>query len=134
MSKHDNNLEAWRDGYLTDMEALRALCSDLGEVESDLEPLNQQREQLREQISDVVVKSGGQAEVRGFGTLQWAPPSEIKSYDTKQLNELIITLSAIGGAAAEIAQQIAKCKKFTPRKGFLRISREKPKDTGKLPF
>ncbi len=113
----------WRDGTISDVEALHALASDLGEIESQLAPLEAERQNLRDQLSQVVNHLGGRASVAGFGKLELTAPSLAKSYDKKRLDQLIIDLAT---DAPELAQLVAACRTESPRAGSLRITREKP--------
>lgn len=114
--------EQWRDGAITDTQVLRALASDLGEIESDIKPMELQREQIRADISYVIAKVGI-TEIPGFGRLELTPASRTRGYDKAMLNELVIQLTAEGYGT--IAQQIAQCRTETPRAGALRITRSK---------
>lgn len=118
-------IAAWEFGDISDIEALRLLCSDLGEVESDLEPLQAERERLRSTIDRIVTKLGGKANVKGFGTLQITGGGETTSYDAKACDALIAKLAANG--YAEIAEELAQARRTSQRKASLRIMREKAK-------
>lgn len=108
----------------TDQLQLYTLCSDLGEVESQLEGLTAEREQLRAQISEIVERLGGKANVRGFGDLHIASPVKIVTYDRKGLETLTEELAANG--YEEIAEAISFYRKESARSGGLRIIRAKP--------
>ncbi len=114
----------WRDGTISDIEALHAIASDLGEIESQLAPLEAERQSLRDQLSQIVSRLGDRASVAGFGKLEITPASVTKSYDKKQIQALVLELVAEGNA--EVAQRIALCEKESFRAGSLRITREKP--------
>lgn len=119
-------IERWQEGDLSDLEALRALALNLGEVESDLEPLTREREYLREQIGRIVARQSGQkAEVKGFGTLAITGGGETTSYDAKALDGLMAKLLANG--YGEIAEELAQARKTSQRAASLRITREKAK-------
>jgi hypothetical protein len=119
-------IEYWEAGELTDLEALRALCSDLGEVESSLEPLSREREQLRDVLSRIVARLDGQkAEVRGFGQLAITGGGEVVSYDAKMLDALTAELLQLGDA--HTASRIAAARKTSRRSSSLRVTREKAK-------
>ncbi len=60
---------SWQSGGISDREALRALLSDLGEVESQLAPLEAEKIELRAQISEVLAQLGGRAEAEGYRLL-----------------------------------------------------------------
>lgn len=113
----------WDSGELTDVQAVRALAMELGEVESELAPLEAQRARLRDELSRVVAHMGGKAEVPGFGALAMTAPSITNSYDAKRLDELVLSLIAEG--QHDYAEAIANCRKQTQRAGSLRIVREK---------
>jgi hypothetical protein len=112
----------WRDGQISDIEALQAVASDLGEVESQIAPLEAERANLRDQISQIVARLGGRATLAGFGKLEILPPTVSKTYDKKRLDQLIVDLAA---DAPELAQLIAACRTESQRAGSLRITREK---------
>src|SRR5689334_1363191 len=112
----------WRDGQISDIEALQSVTSDLGEVESQIAPLEAERALLRDQISQIVARLGGRATIAGFGKLEIVPPTVAKTYDKKRLDQLIVDLAA---DAPELAQLIAACRTESQRAGSLRITREK---------
>lgn len=113
----------WERGDLSDEQALRALCSELGEVESELEPLKREQQELRERISHVLGRLGDKTEIPGFGRLEITAPAVIVSYDRQSLDRLVIHLTQDG--YGPIAQQIAACRTESQRAGSLRITRSK---------
>lgn len=113
----------WQEGLIGPEQALRALVSDLGEVESDYTLYAAQREALRAELSQVVDALGGKAEVAGFGRLEITSPVKTASYDRKALDDLVIDLTQAG--LGEVAQRIARCRTQSARAGGLRITREK---------
>src|SRR4029450_7828621 len=82
----------WRDGTISDVEAVRGIASDLGEIESQLAPLEAERQNLRDQLSQIVSRLGARASVAGFGKIELTAPSVARSYDKKRLDQLIIDL------------------------------------------
>ena len=118
----DSTFEDWHNGRITDQEALRSLCGDLGEVESMLQPLESERVNLRDQISHVLDRLGGRAEVAGFGRLELSAPAIVRGYDKRRLDEL---LDELASEAPEVAARIAACRIESARAGGLRITREK---------
>lgn len=116
--------EQWLEGYITPEEALRALLSDLGEVESELQPLEAEKQVLRARISEVVDRIGGKAEIAGFGRLEITAPVKTASYDRKALDALMLELFERN--ELELARRIAACRQESARAGGLRITREKP--------
>ena len=113
--------EQWQDGDVTDIPALRALLSDLREVESEIAPLEQQKSLLREQIGMIVARVGNQ-ELPGLGRVSITNPSVTVSYDTKKVNELALQLTA---SHPEIAALLVAARKTSERAGSLRIESEK---------
>lgn len=122
----NDTVTAWSDGELSDLEALRALALQLGEVESDLEPLQREREHLREALGQIVARLPSQkAEVKGFGALAITGGGETVSYDAKALDSLMARLLAEG--YTQVAGAIADARKTSQRAASLRITREKAK-------
>lgn len=112
----------WQDGQLTDEQALRSLSSDLGEVESQLAPIEAEKQSLRDQISQVLEHAGGTATIAGFGKLEITAAAVVVSYGKKQIEELLIDLTT---THPEIAARLAACRVKGSRAGSLRITREK---------
>lgn len=117
-----STFDDWQDGRLTDDQALRALASDLGEVESQLAPIEAEKAALRDQISRVVERIGGVAQIAGFGKLEITAASVVVSYDKRQIEDLLIDLTT---THPEIAARLAACRTRGSRAGSLRITREK---------
>lgn len=113
--------EHWKEGDIGPHAALRALCSQLGEVQSDLDGLQEEREHLRGQISEIVNSIGGKVEVAGFGELRITEPVKTASYDRKQIDELVMRLVQAGHA--DVAEAITACRKESARAGSLQIRR-----------
>lgn len=114
---------AWQDGDMSPMEALRALCVELGEVESEIEPLETERGTLRSQISEVLTKIDGEkAEIKGFGVVRLTQASVTKGYDKAKIQALINELIA---DYPDIAARLVACETQSMRAGGLRIEREK---------
>jgi hypothetical protein len=112
----------WSDGFLTSHQAIRALCMELGEIESELEPLTSQREALRARIAEIVGREDGPVEIRGFGTVRITAPAVTKSYDRAAIRKVI---DAIREEHSVIADWLEACEKHSMRAGSLRIEREK---------
>lgn len=110
------------DGLATPVQTLRSLCRDLGEVESELIPLQAQRDLLRAQISEVLTMIDGEnAVVPGFGVVKLTSASYTLRYDTDRLDAVLDELEE---THPDIAQQIARCQIRGMRMGGLRIERE----------
>lgn len=110
----------WQTGAISHREALRALLSDLGEVDSQIAPLEAERAELRAQISEVLAELGGRAEADGF-KLTITSPSIVPRYDAKELDQLVLRLRQQG--YPEIADQVLAARKESSRAGMLRIAK-----------
>ena len=111
----------WQAGGLSHREALRRLLSDLGEVESQIAPLEAERAQLRAQISEVLSHLGGRAEADGFRLILTAP-AIVPRYDAKELDALVVRLRDQG--LGHVADEILAARKETARSGMLQIRKE----------
>jgi len=118
-----NVYAAYLDGDVTAMEALRSLCADYEELDSTYQDFGKMRDQTRDQISNVLVKIGDKAEIKGFGVLTLMQPSIVEGFDKKALTELIVALTLEGNT--DVAQRLAACRTKTARAGGLRIERER---------
>lgn len=123
----------WQSGSISDREALRALLSDLGEVESQIAPLEIEKSELRAQISEVLAALGGRADADGF-RLTLTSPSIVPRYDAKELDHIVGYLQAQGEDA--IANLILSARKESSRAGMLRIAKEgkSKRDDDEPPF
>jgi chromosome segregation ATPase len=116
--------EQWEQGDLEDVAALRALCNDLGEIESELQPLEAQRKQMREQIERITRRLDGQrAEIKGFGLVAVTSGGTRVSWDGKALDSLLAKLAANG--YPQIAEELAAARRETATAATLRITRAK---------
>lgn len=113
---------AWIDGDVTAMEALRSLCADYEEIESSYKDFESLRNVTRDQISNVLEKLDGKAEIKGFGKLTISAPSITEGYDKAQIRAIILDLIA---DYPDIAGRLAACATKSMRAGGLRIEREK---------
>jgi hypothetical protein len=113
----------WQEGEIKAEEALTELCQSLDTLDDRLEPLQQQKEALRSQISEVVEYMNGRVELEGFGVLQITNATVTTTYDRESLDKLVARLVAEG--QTEIARQIVACRKESMRSGGLRIKRNK---------
>ncbi|MDZ4721648.1 MAG: hypothetical protein SH847_24550 [Roseiflexaceae bacterium] len=116
--------DAWEAGAITDMQALRAIWSDLREVESDLALLQAQRDQLRDQLSQIVARTGT-VTLPGFGRVTITAAATTVSYDRAALAALI---GELRGSHPEIAARISEAERVSMRSGGLRIEAERAKD------
>ncbi len=101
---------------------LHMLCQELGEVEDQLRPLEEERRRLRAELSLLVEELGGKAKVEGFGRLEVCNASFVVSYDRKKVEAIILKLIDLG--QYHLADALRACKKESARPGVLRILRE----------
>ena len=121
MTTQTDAFQAYTDGDLEPSRALRALWSDLREVESELAPLEAQRQQLRDQIGQIVARHGS-ATIAGLGTAAITNPSVVTSYDKAKIERLLTELAQ---THPELAARLAQCRVETSRAGSLRLTSEK---------
>jgi regulator of replication initiation timing len=100
-------------------ERLQTLCQELGQIEAEIAPLQQERERLRSELSLLVEELGGKVTVEGFGRLEVSNASFVVSYDRKQIEAVILKLIDLG--QYHVADAIRSCKKESARPGTLRI-------------
>lgn len=130
-SRNMDAYKKWKeDGDLTPMEALRSMCSELGEVEDEINiltsPHEKRRLELRKQIEEVMDRIDHPVTIKGFGDIQVIASSESYKYDKKLVDRLIVTLVSAGDKFT--ADMIKECRVRTTYTGGLRITREKGKD------
>ena len=114
----------WFEGRLEANLAYHAICKDLGEVTSSLEPLEREKEGLRADLSFIMTKQNqDRVVIEGFGTLEITQPGVTHGFDAKKIQALINALLEEG--QTEVAARLARCKKETPRSGSIRITPEK---------
>lgn len=118
-----NVYAAWLDGDVTAVEALRSLCADYEELDQTYRQFETLRDAARAQISEVLARLDGKAEIKGFGTLMLTEPSIVKGFDKTKLRTLMQELTDEGEPS--IADRIAACETKSARAGGLRIEREK---------
>lgn len=112
----------WQDGIIANTVALWALTRELGEVESQLAPLEAERTALRDQLSQILARLDEPVAIPGFSKLELTAPSVMKSYDKQRLNELLIALAI---EAPDVARRLVACRVESARAGSLRITRER---------
>ncbi len=103
-------------------QRIHVLCQELGEIEDQLRPLEEERRRIRSELSLLVAELGGKVKVDGFGYLEVSTASFAVSYDRKQVEALILTLIDLGHY--HLADALRACKQESARPGVLRILRE----------
>lgn len=121
MTTQTDAFQAYQDGDLAPTSALRALWSDLRETESELAPLEAQRQQLRDRISQIVARHGNMT-ITGLGSAALTSPSVVTSYDKAKIERLLTELAS---SHPELAARLAQCRVETSRAGGLRLMSEK---------
>lgn len=95
-----------------------ALMSDLGEIESEFEPLNHRREELRTQIGIMVATHGSLRIPSASATI--TNPSVTRRVNLERLTEIIAVLRADG--FENIASMVESSIETSERSGSLRIT------------
>lgn len=118
----ETTYQKWQSGEITSKTALQELTNQLVAVEDRLEPLQEQRNLIRAQLSELVEALGGKAELPGFGSLVNQSASITTSYDRKKMDALVAKLAQ---EHPEIAAEISECRTQSSRAGGLVIRRAK---------
>ena len=118
---HTDPLTAYTDGELSPLQTARAILSELREIDSELAPHLERKEELRAVLTVLVMAHGTQES--DAGTARWIAPTTGSAYDAKRLDTLMADLLVRG--YVEVAQEIAACKKPTSRAGYVKIERGK---------
>lgn len=103
---------------------LDAYADQLAETLSEIAPLEAHAESLRSSITDIVVALGGKAHSPALGQLQMTNQVEIRSYDTKKIDQLVLALRD-DEQYAKIVEVLEDALKVSVRKGSLRITRDR---------
>lgn len=119
MSRAASIRQRWEEGELTNEEALEALTRELAILKDKLEPLQMAEKELRNDLSLVVERMGGQAEVEGFASLSISSAVRTYSYDRRGLDDLVKQLQTEGHR--ELADRILQYRQEGSRAGGLRI-------------
>lgn len=112
---------AWEQGKVEDEAVLRALWSDLREIEDELTPLQAERDRLRNELAQVIAKIGTVI-LPGFGRALITNPTQVVNYDKKAMEKIIATLRV---THPDIVADIMAAQRVTMRAGSLRIEKEK---------
>lgn len=121
-------IQQWEEGNITDMQAIKALVNELGEVEDELKSYERQKEETRNLLTRIIQRTG-KVEIRGYGSIMMTQPSTTSRYDTKALDNLVLELMQTEwedmAIPMQIAAKIAECRRETTKGAFLRIERER---------
>lgn len=119
--------DQWREGLLTDQEALRLLAGDLAEIDEIAERAEEAKKARRAVISEIVTHAGTNMKAAGLEFSMTAPSSSV-SYDSKAITALIRDLHREFPGDKDIANicdRLANCGKPSFRAGGLRVTRTK---------
>lgn len=119
-----DTIRQWEAGELTDVQALHALASDLGEIDSELAPLEQAKKAARNAIEAIVMRLGGKAAAAGY-EMQVTQGSTRVSFDTRKCEALLAKLIANG--LLDAAEDLAAARVESHVSGSLRITKERKK-------
>ncbi len=107
------------------VQQLYGMYQTVSEIENQIAQLQQEREALRAQISELVEDNGGKIVIDGVAKFEIMRPTVITSYDRPGIETLVRQLATSGHSA--IAERIEQHRKESMRAGSLRIT--KPKQT-----
>jgi hypothetical protein len=113
-------IASYLEGDTTPTQAARALLLDLGEIESDLKPLEAQRKETREALAAALEQCDGRRyTIPGFATARLAEPAAVKRWNESRLARLCAWLRETD--REEVAEMIENCREDTFRAGGLRV-------------
>lgn len=118
----NETIAEWESGTLTDTEALRTLCSDLGEIESEIATFEAQRKAIRAVVERITTRMGGKASASGYALAMTSGGTRV-TWNGKALDSLLAKLAANG--YPHIAEELAAARSESPVAASLRITREK---------
>lgn len=111
------------DDYAPPLHIARALFSDLAEIDSELQPLQAQRERKREALAIALQRcEHRRVALEGYGVARLAEPAMVKQWNTERLNRLCAWLRETD--RDEVADMIEACRETTTRAGGLRVERD----------
>ena len=112
---------------MTDLEfTIYHLTQQLGEIESQMAPLQAEREYVRSQLLPLVQQAGGTIRIPGYARMEVIKASISVTYDRKEVERFILHLVDIG--ALHLADALRGCKRESHRPTILRVLRELPKE------
>jgi hypothetical protein len=103
------------------LQSIYALCSDLAEIQSQIDTLEQEKQKLRNALSTLLASFEQPLEFAGVARVELAPAIKIVSYDRNRLDLIVLQLHKAG--QHEIASQIEACRRTQQRAGGLRMTR-----------
>jgi ABC-type Fe2+-enterobactin transport system substrate-binding protein len=109
----------------TTVQQLYGMYQNVSEIEHQISQLQQERDAIRAQISELVEDNGGKIAIDGVAKFEMLRPTVIASYDRSGIEALVRQLATTG--QSEIAERIEQHRKERMRSGSLRIT--KPKQT-----
>lgn len=115
--------EAYADGELGPVEALRHLNTLLRSVDAVLRPLQEARDAIREAMAKPLLASGKLVELANEAVITWVEPTISESYERAKVDQLVADLVTQGGPMTAVAAQIAALKKQSTRAGFVKVER-----------
>lgn len=107
------------------VQQLYGMYQTVSEIENQIALLQQERDAIRAQISELVEENGGKIAIDGVAKFEIMRPTVIASYDRPGIEALVRQLATSGHS--EIAERIEQHRKESMRAGSLRIT--KPKQT-----
>ena len=108
-------------------QRIAGLWGEIAELDSEITPLQERRDAIRDEIKELVAVVGGSISVPGFGTALMTKSGKSVSYDASVLDSLIAELLRDGVMvpAPQIAQRIADARTEKTRAGYIMLKKDK---------
>jgi hypothetical protein len=110
--------------HLLATDRLHVLCAALTVMESEIAPLQTERERIRADLSVVIVDMGGKVKLDGAGRLDVRQASMHVSYDRTQIDHVILKL--VDAGQDHVADALRACTKESMPPGTRRSLRTLP--------
>jgi len=104
-------------------QRIAGLWGEIAELDSEITPLQERRDAIRDQIKELVAVVGGSISVPGFGTALMTKSGKSISYDAPALDAL--TSQLLRDGEIQTAQKIADARTEKTRAGYIMLKKDK---------
>lgn len=98
------------------------LWGEIAELDSEITPLQNRRDMIRNEIKELVTVLGGSVSVPGFGTALMTKSGKSASYDAPTLDAL--TSQLLRDGEIRTAQKIADARTEKTRAGYIMLKKD----------